>query len=176
MSARNLVGWVWSSKVVSYWQDFLGLKENDGNEDITTSNSPLTDAIRSTDAIFYQFTDLTDAIKRRGTTSRLQNADWSFDPECHEDFKNYLVLTLLAKSSDIEERRRRHWELNNAKEYSMNFSVDITQLSVMQRRLIEANLQRLNRLIYAQYHADSQRGQSGRSRFQYFLPYFLGLW
>lgn len=113
----------------------------------------MTDAIRSTDAIFYQFTDLTDAIKRRGTTSRLQNADWSFDPECHEDFKNYLVLTLLAKSSDIEERRRRHWELN-AKEDSVNFSVDITQLSVMQRRLIEANLQRPHRLIYAQHHAD----------------------
>ena len=123
---------------------FLGLKENDGNEDIgsgrgrraeietappekpthrsfspwsdlsthdpeseteteiTTSNSPLTDAIRNTDDIFYRLTQLAAAIQRRGTTShwsfdttsRLQNADW---------FKNHPVLTLPAQSPDMIE-------------------------------------------------------------------------
>lgn len=112
----------------------------------------LTQAMKSTEAILDQLARLAVAIRRSGTSSRLQKADRSFDPENHEDLRNYLVLILLAKPSDIEDKRNEIWDIN-AKDKSVNFGVDIAQLSMAQQYLIDANLRRRNRFIYAQRHA-----------------------
>lgn len=119
---------------------------------IPTSNVLLTQAMRSTEAILDQLARLAVAIRRSGTSSRLQKADRSFDPGHHEDLKNYLVLMLLAKPSEIEKKRPEISDVD-AKDISMNFGVDIAQLSTAQRHLIDANLRRRNRFIYAQRHA-----------------------
>ena len=108
--------------------------------------------MKSAEAILNQLVRLAVAIRRSGTSSRLQKADRSFDPKHHEDLRNYLVLKLLAKPSDIEEKRREIWEIN-ANNKSVNFGVDIAQLSTAQQHLINANLRRRNRFVYAQRHA-----------------------
>lgn len=108
--------------------------------------------MKSTEAILDQLVRLAVAIRRSGTSSRLQKADLSFDPERHEDLRKYLTLIVLAKPSDIEDKRHEIWEIN-AKDKSVNFDVDIAQLSTAQQHLINANLRRRNRFIYAQRHA-----------------------
>lgn len=59
---------------------------------------------------------------------------------------------LLAKPSDIENKRHEISD-NSANDKSVNFGVDIAQLSTAQQHLIDANLRRRNRFIYAQRHA-----------------------
>lgn len=108
--------------------------------------------MKSTEAILDQLARLAVAIRKSGTSSRLQRADRSFDPEHHEDLQNHLVLMLLAKPSDVEKRRQEIWDIN-AKDKSINFGVDIAQLSTAQQHLIDANLRRRNRFLYAQRHA-----------------------
>ncbi|MCJ1349815.1 hypothetical protein MMC31_008056, partial [Peltigera leucophlebia] len=119
---------------------------------IPASNILLTQAMKNTEAILDQLARLAVAIRKPGTSSRLQKADRSFDPKHHEDLQNYLVLILLAKPSDIENKRHDIWD-NNAKDQSVNFGVDIALLSTAQQHLIDANLRRRNRFIYAQRHA-----------------------
>lgn len=108
--------------------------------------------MKSTEAILDQLARLAVAIRKSGTSSRLQNADRTLNPEHHEDLQNHLVLILLAKPSDFEDRRRKLLEFN-AEEKPMYFDVDITQLGMVQQRLVDANLRRRNRFIYAQRHA-----------------------
>lgn len=108
--------------------------------------------MKSIEAILDQLTRLGVAIRKSGTSSRLQRADRTFNPENHEGLQNYLALILLAKPSDFEDRRRKLLEIN-AEEKPVYFDVDITQLSMIQKRLINANLRRRNRFIYAQRHA-----------------------
>lgn len=108
--------------------------------------------MKSIEAILDQLARLAVAIRKPGTSSRLQKADRTFNPEHHEGLQNYLVLILLAKPSDFEDRRRKLLEIN-AEEKPVYFDVDITQLSMIQKRLINANLRRRNRFIYAQRHA-----------------------
>lgn len=106
--------------------------------------------MKSAEAILNQLARLAVAIRRSGTSSRLQKADRSFDPKHHEDLRDYLVLKLLARPSDIEKKRHEIWNADNK---SVNFGVDRAQLSTAQQHLINANLRRRNRFMYAQRHA-----------------------
>lgn len=108
--------------------------------------------MKSTEVILDQLARLAVAIRRSGISSRLQKADRLFDPEHHEDLQNHLVLILSANLSEIEKKRQEIWDFN-AKDISRNFNADITQLSTAQQHLINANLRRRNRFIYAQRHA-----------------------
>lgn len=108
--------------------------------------------MKSTEAILDQLVRLAVAVRRTGTSSRLQKADRSFDPKNHEDLQNHLVLMLLAKPSDIENKRHEISDIS-ANDKSVNLGVDIAQLSTAQQHLIDANLRRRNRFIYAQRHA-----------------------
>ena len=108
--------------------------------------------MKSTEAILDQLARLTVAIRKSGTDSRFQEADRSFDPEHHEDLQNHLVLILSAKPLELEKKRQEIWDID-AKDISMNFDVDIARLSTAQQHLIDANLRRRNRFIYAQSHA-----------------------
>ena len=123
---------------------------------VTLSKSPLGEATKSTEAILDQLAQLAVAIRRSGTTSRLQKADRSFYPDDHSDLQNlreHLNLILLTRSSNIEDRRK---ECRNTlgEDRSVNFGVDATHLNSVQKRLVDANLRRRNRFIHAQGHAD----------------------
>ncbi|CAF9916960.1 hypothetical protein IMSHALPRED_003356 [Imshaugia aleurites] len=127
----------------------------------TSSNQSLTEAIKSTEAILDQLIRLTFAIRKSGTTSRLQKADRSFDPERLDDFRRHLNLVLLTRSADIERKRTEAWRNcpNDAfNDIRVDFDVDETQLNSVQRRLVDANLRRRNRFLYAQDHSKKMAG------------------
>ncbi|CZR51217.1 uncharacterized protein PAC_01092 [Phialocephala subalpina] len=126
---------------------------NSGSETISLSEPPLTEAIKSTEVILDQLTRLAVAIRRSGTASRLQKADRSFDPQDHEDLRSHLALILLARPADIEDRRHAYWDNSRRPDKSVNFGVDATQLNTVQQRLVDANIRRRNRFVYAQRHA-----------------------
>lgn len=132
---------------------------NSGNEESanTISNASLLDAVKSTEAILDQLMRLAVAIRKSGTGSRLQKADHSFNPKAHEGFQNHLALVLLARPSDIEDRRHAYWDTLN-EDRLVHFGVDGTQLNTVQQRLVDANLRRRNRFMYAQNHARKLAG------------------
>lgn len=121
----------------------------------TTSNTLLAEAIREAENILYCLCQLADAIRRPITPYQLIIADRSFNPKSHEDFKNYLVRILLAKSSDFEKRSCKLWK-PGANDNPADFGVDISRVSIMQQRLIDDNLRRRNRFMYAQRQASKR--------------------
>lgn len=78
------------------------------------------------------------AIRDTGKASRAGRADRSYDPEDHNGFKRYMQCLVLFRPSE-----------NGRKDYIL----DDTQLSQLQRRLIECNMRRRNRFIVAQNHS-----------------------
>lgn len=82
---------------------------------------------------------LTVAIRKSGTQSSLQKADNSFDASTNQELKTHLNVIVLARPSEDGAQTRKF---------------DPSQLSQVQSRLIEANLRRRNRFLYAQRHSD----------------------
>ena len=95
-------------------------------------DSALAEATKNAESIFDQLARLAVAIRRSGTSSRLHKADGSFDPSNHEDLQKHLI----------------------PRDSTVNFSLDAESLSLVQKRLIRANLKRRNRFVYAQRHAE----------------------
>lgn len=95
-----------------------------------------------------QLTRLTVAIRKAGTRSRLQKADSSFDPHSPQirSLRRHLEVLLLARPDE-------HGNSDYCEQH-----LDPTRLSPIQLRLIEANLKRRNRFIYAQRHAQKLEG------------------
>lgn len=91
----------------------------------------------------HQLVRLTVAIRKAGTRSRLRKADSSYDPGSPQirSFRRHLELLLLV-----------HPDKHGCSESSKQ-QLDPAQLTQIQLRLIEANLRRRNRFLYAQKHA-----------------------
>lgn len=80
-------------------------------------------------------------IRRSGTRSRLQKADRKFKLEDHSDLQQHLVTVMLSQGP-----------------FSANHSfsrdqIDASMLTSVQWRLINCNLKRRNRFLYAQQHS-----------------------
>ncbi|KAH8800614.1 hypothetical protein F5884DRAFT_529396 [Xylogone sp. PMI_703] len=118
----------------------------------TERHPPLKEAMANVETVLDQLPRLTGAIQKSGTAAQLQKADSKFDPVAHEDLRSYLKLIILSRLSDLEKWRKdtANW---SSSDILLNFSFDDTQLTAIQRRLINANLRRRNRFIYAQRHS-----------------------
>ncbi|KAF3396453.1 hypothetical protein F1880_006928 [Penicillium rolfsii] len=90
-----------------------------------------------------QLTRLTVAIRKAGTRSRLQKADSSFNPDNPQicSLRRHLEVLLLARPDE-----------NGNSDYSEE-QLDPAKLSPVRTQLVEANLKRRNRFLYAQQHA-----------------------
>ncbi|KAH8704080.1 hypothetical protein BGW36DRAFT_288147, partial [Talaromyces proteolyticus] len=90
-----------------------------------------------------QLTRLTVAIRKAGNRPRLLKADSSFDPHSPQirSLRRHLELLLLVHPGDNESSDSSARQLDPAK------------LTPIQLRLIDANLKRRNRFLYAQQHA-----------------------
>ena len=90
-----------------------------------------------------QLTRLTVAIRKAGVRSRLQKADSAFDLASTQirSLRLHLETILLAKSD-------KHGSSASSAQH-----LDPTQLTSIQIRLIDANLRRRNRFLYAQKHS-----------------------
>jgi hypothetical protein len=97
--------------------------------------------MRDVEKLLQQLAELAVAIRKSGTSSRLQKADRSFDPTRFKAFQKHLELILLARGSQLG----RGFE---------DYEIHADRLTKVQRRLIDANLRRRNRFLYAQRHSE----------------------
>jgi hypothetical protein len=104
----------------------------------------LSEAIRNTETILDQLARLAVAIRRSGVHSRLQKADRSLNFDDHKELRKHLSLIVLCQPS---------------KEGNSAFQIDPKDLTIIQKRLINSNLRRRNRFIYAQRHSKKLEGR-----------------
>lgn len=90
-----------------------------------------------------QLTRLTTAIRKAGIRSRLQKADSSIDPNDPRisSLRRHLECLVLVYPEE------------HGNSYSSEQQLDTARLTPIQLRLIDANLRRRNRFLYAQKHA-----------------------
>ncbi|RAK89626.1 hypothetical protein BO79DRAFT_227827 [Aspergillus costaricaensis CBS 115574] len=119
----------------------------------------LGQAMQDVKSIIGQLSRIMTSIRKAGINARIQKADGSYDPGHPqvEALKNHLQLLLLLLSrprynGTLQAETSSHGVL-------LVSSIDGTivseprSLTVIQRRLIEANLKRRHRFLYAQRHA-----------------------
>lgn len=85
-----------------------------------------------------QLAALAVAIRKSGAHARLQKADRNLDPSQHEALRDHLCAILLSQPTEMG---------------NLTNPVNSNLLSTVQKRLIQANLQRRNRFLYAQRHS-----------------------
>ncbi|PYH52451.1 uncharacterized protein BO96DRAFT_415550 [Aspergillus niger CBS 101883] len=117
----------------------------------------LDQAMQDVKSIIGQLSRITTSIRKAGTNARIQKADASYDPD-HPQVKAlriHLQLLLLSRPTNNGTLR----VLISSHGVVLTSPVDETivtdsrSLTVIQQRLIEANLKRRNRFLYAQRHA-----------------------
>lgn len=120
----------------SPWSDQSSLKstfDDNGQEE----NGRLAEAMIGVESTMDQLNNLGFAIRRAGTSLRLHKADSRFDHSDHSDLETFL----------------KFWVLVTTKSGSPVAEGDSETLNAIQTRLIEANLVRRNRFLYAQRHS-----------------------
>lgn len=116
-------------RAFSPWSDASETDEKLSRGVVVTEN-PLLEKKKNIETILDQLARISVAIRRSGTHSRLQKADHRLDPDEHQMLRDHLTVILL--------RRPGHF----------------TDLTEVQKRLVDANIKRRNRFIYAQGHAE----------------------
>lgn len=124
---------------ISPWSD---ASSSDSISDLeaqsVSSKTPLSEAMNSAELILDQLASLAVAIRRSGAHARLQKADRSLDLDQHKTLRDHLGIIVLSQPT---------------KTGNLSIQTDFNKLSRVQRRLIEANLRRRNRFLYAQRHS-----------------------
>ncbi|KAJ5638441.1 hypothetical protein N7528_000831 [Penicillium herquei] len=100
--------------------------------------SPVEEAMYNVESIIDQLARLAVAIRRSGRRSRLQKADQLFKPDDHKELRDHLVTMFLHKLGFLKDS---------------SDATDSSKLSDVQMRLIDCNLRRRNRFLYAQKHS-----------------------
>lgn len=111
-----------------------------------TSISDLRIATSDVDSIIEQLGGLAIAIRRSGSSSAILKADRTFHPNMHQELHHH--LTLLIVLEQVKCRLRSSSPIGDHLQISIE-----TPLSSVQKRLIDANLRRRHRFVYAQNHA-----------------------
>lgn len=103
-------------------------------------NGRLAETMMSVDSTLDQLNNLSLAVRRAGSQLRLQKADSRFNRSDHSSLETFLKFWVLTCTS--------------TKPIPLDSSADDRHhLSPIQLRLIEANLIRRNRFLYAQRHS-----------------------
>ena len=100
-----------------------------------SSGNPLHENMQNIEMMLDQLARIAIAVRRSGRRSRLQKADQKFKREEHKDLEEHLITVLLARPGFSKEQIHRF------------------KLSEVQRHLINCNLKRRNRFLYAQQHS-----------------------
>ncbi|KAF7179990.1 hypothetical protein CNMCM7691_009043 [Aspergillus felis] len=123
----------------------------------TRETSELSRAIQDVTDIVGQLSRITISIRKSGTNARIQKADASYDPDHPqiEALSQHLQLLLLVKPSKngtLQARASSQGRLVLSCRDGTAV-IDSDSLTAIQLRLIDANLKRRNRFLYAQRHA-----------------------
>ncbi|KAJ4314595.1 hypothetical protein N0V84_008819 [Fusarium piperis] len=125
----------------SPWSDDSGSdSQSDAASDIV-SDTPISETMKNVDSILDQLARIAVAIRRSGTRSRLQKADRMLRLQDHQDLRAYLIAVVLSQGPFSAEYTFRSEQ------------IDPSKLSTVQLRLINCNLKRRNRFLYAQEHS-----------------------
>lgn len=100
------------------------------------------------DAAIENLASIAVAIRQTGRKSRLLKADKGFNPANLGDLRTHLECIALIRPTLSAESCQEHHE-NDPLWWQDEIKGNLTSL---QRRLIEANLRRRNRFLYAQRH------------------------
>lgn len=118
-------------------------------------------AMKDVEEVLNQLTRLTLTIRKAGSSSRLRKADASFDPGRPQmkALRQHLELLLLARPREYGSWQAQISEdglslIPTVMSVSGHKEIHAEQLTVIQTRLIEANLRRRNRFLYAQRHSE----------------------
>ncbi|KAL2813560.1 hypothetical protein BJX63DRAFT_421200 [Aspergillus granulosus] len=119
--------------------------------------SELSQAIQDVNDIMGQLSRITISIRKAGTNARIQKADASYDPNHPQiaALSQHLQLLLLVKPSKNGTLQARA-SSQGIQVLSCRDDTTVAgsySLTAIQQRLIEANLKRRNRFLYAQRHA-----------------------
>lgn len=106
-------------------------------------------ALRNIDSIVRDLASIGVAIRRSGRKSRLQRADASFDRD-RQNYETHLICVIVSKCNDGPRT------LFDSDQFAK------LELSVIQNRLIDANLRRRHRFIEAQKHSLRLKGLPDR--------------
>ncbi|KAH6973708.1 hypothetical protein BKA56DRAFT_105064 [Ilyonectria sp. MPI-CAGE-AT-0026] len=114
-----------------------------------TDERELEEVKRNVDTSIENLASMAIAIRRTGRKSRLVRADASFNSASLDDFRKHLEFivrlrpTLPGYRHPSHHKNKPHW-------WQRHLSA---KLNPLQQRLIEANLRRRNRFLYAQSHS-----------------------
>ncbi|EGR50163.1 uncharacterized protein TRIREDRAFT_105458, partial [Trichoderma reesei QM6a] len=134
----------WSDEDDSDSDDFLPVAA----EQPLSTNSLLESNMQDVGMLLKQLANIAVVVRKSGKGSRLQRADQQFKPEEHKDLQAHLTTMMLL--NNIEQRSDLH---------SVNGTFDPSNLGEIQERIIQCNLKRRNRFLYAQRHSDSLSGR-----------------
>jgi hypothetical protein len=120
--------------------------EQDSLSGIKKTNSRFFEHMSNIKTIVGQLGRIGTAIRRSGAKYRYRKADESLDEEKFGDFRQYLTVIILSGSISLN----RELPVNAAVFQSKIF--DPARLTTVQKRLIQANIIRRNRIEYATRH------------------------
>ncbi|KAK3987552.1 armadillo-type protein [Cladorrhinum sp. PSN332] len=118
--------------------------EDETQED---GESLLHSAMKGVETALDQLLRLGHAIRKSGTTTRLQKADRSFQECDYKDFQVYLAILLKRNTS-----AQRRDSTATADSRMLECKQAYNELSLEQQHLIFANLRRRHRFVYARRH------------------------
>jgi hypothetical protein len=125
----------------SLWSDDSSSESQSDAASDPASSGPLSKTMREVDLMLDQLARIAVAIRRPGTHSRLQKADGMLRLEDHQDLRAHLIAVLLSQGP-------------SSAEYMFSpEQIDPSKLSAVQLRLVNCNLKRRNRFLYAQKHS-----------------------
>ncbi|RFN45479.1 calcium/calmodulin-dependent protein kinase [Fusarium flagelliforme] len=124
----------------SPWSD-----DSDSDTDLesTLNDSPLQKAKETVNSLLDLLIRIAITIRRSGTQSRLRKADRKFKAEDHEELQRHLIVLMLSQGPFSSDHT-----------FSPD-QTDQTKLTAIQWRLINCNLKRRNRFLYAQRHSEA---------------------
>lgn len=132
------------------------------------SSTKLLETIHAADAVLAEIVQLSSLIRKASKKSHVSSADRSLDGDdpVLQRLARHLTYTILARPNNLEHMRRSAWTdseleypvplnseqplLDPLEASSWGVSVSSSQLSVVQSRLLHANLVRRNRFKYSQ--------------------------
>lgn len=133
-----------AERSLSPWPDDSGSDSQSSTASETASKTPLSEAMNNVDFMLDQLARIAVAIRRSGTRSRLQKADRMFRPEDHKELRDHLIVVLLSQGPFSAKYTFSPERVDPSK---------LSKLSIVQMRLINSNLMRRNRFLYAQKHS-----------------------
>ncbi|KAH6989087.1 hypothetical protein BKA56DRAFT_247869 [Ilyonectria sp. MPI-CAGE-AT-0026] len=112
------------------------------------NHQPIDDAVHRIDSAIENLALIGVAIRRTGKASRRRRADTWFDPAECEDLRLHLecVILLRPRQSGLQDQ------------------LDLSSLSIIQKRLIEANLTRRHRFVIAQRRSRRSKQAEGKQK------------